>query len=191
MNVQTQRMSLPSDRYERNIIRYIVRYGGEIFPVSYTDQETGLPVVQNWRVIDFIYSELAADGITFSHPLYARVLNLALDASANPDVEWNSVRYFRNLTNEPEAQNLAFDLMQDRYDAMGIARNEEHLEVLIPRCVLELKNSLLTMQIRDIIVRLRNLMPSDDARQLMVQLSDLKKIQAMFDKELGERVITG
>ncbi len=188
---QPQRMSLPSDRYERNIIRYIVRYGGEIVSISFTDPETNAPFSQDWRVIDFIYSELAADEITLQHPLYAHMFNLAIDASADPNVAWDSVRYFRNLHNDPQAQQLAFDLLQDKYDAMGIAANEERLDVLVPRCVLELKNSLLTMQIQGVMNQLRRPSPNDNIMELMSKLTMLKKVQEVFSKELGERVIIG
>lgn len=185
------RVSLYSDRFERNIIRYIVRYGGQTFAFSYSDPETLQTITENWRVIDFIFSELNADQVILQHPLYARMFQMALDASADPAVEWDSVRFFCNLMQDPEAQNLAFDLLQDKYDAMGIAHNEEQLEVLIPRCVLELKNALLTMQIRDITSRLRHPSPTDDLRSLMEELANLKKIQTLFDKELGERVVIG
>lgn len=183
------RTPLLSDRYERNILRYIIRYGGQTFEYVYNDPESGKPVVENWRVIDFIYSELSADQIDFDHPLYQRVLQLALDASSNPDVEWDSVRFFVNLNDDPEAQKLAFDLMQDKYDAMGIVQHEERLEYIIPRSILELKNSIVTMQIRELQSKLRNPSPQDDIRDIMTRFNDLKKIQSLFDKELGERVI--
>ncbi len=183
------RTPLLSDRYERNVIRYIIRYGGQTFEYSYADPESGKPVVENWRVIDFIYAELSADQIVFDHPLYNRVLQLALDASANPEEAWDSIRYFRNLNDDPEAQKLAFDLLQDKYDAMGIVQNEERLEYIIPRCILELKDSIITMQIRKLQGKLRNPSPQDDIRDIMTRYNDLKKIQSLFDKELGERVI--
>ena len=178
-----------SDRYERNVIRYIVRYGGQTFEFSYYNPENGEKITENWRVIDFIYAELNADGVVFHHPLYSRMLNLAFEASADPEIAWDSVKFFSNLISDPEAQNLAFDLMQDRYDAMGIAQNEERMDIIIPRCVLELKNSLLTMQIQSIYKRLRQPNADDDPRTLMTELNELKKIQSVFDKELGERVV--
>lgn len=188
---QYTRRQLLSDRFERNIIRYIVRYGGQTFAFSYINADTGQPESADVRVIDFIYSELTGDDVIFQHPLYARMFDLALNASTDESQPWDSVRFFRNLNEDPEAQKLAFDLLQDKYDAMGIAHNEEQLEVIIPRCVLELKNSLLTMQIQDLMMRLRNPNPGDDMLQLMTQINEIKKIQAVFDKELGERVVIG
>ena len=182
-----QRIPLLSDRYERNIIRYIVRYGGQLFPFTYINPEDNQPVTQNFRVIDFIYNELNADGVVFLHPLYARMYQLALDASEDTTIEWNSTRFFSNLHTDPEAQSTALDLSQDRYDAMGVAQNDEQLDVLIPRCVLELKNCILMMEIEALTAQLRD--PSKDIMQIMQQLKEKKEIQKIFDKELGERVI--
>lgn len=186
-----QRTPLLSDRYERNIIRYIVRYGGELFAFSYIDAETQQPTAENWRVIDFIFSELSYDQVEFKHPLYARMFDLALKASADQNVAWDSVRYFRNLNDDPEAQSMAYDLLQDKYDAIGVAVNNEKdkLDVLIPRSVLELKNSLLSMQIQELHKRLKHPAPGDDILKLMSELNEKKNIQKIFDKELGERVV--
>jgi len=185
--VVPQRISLLSDRFERNIIRYIVRYGGQSFPFTWINQETNQSMTQDFRVIDFIYNELNADGVVFQHPLYARMYQLALDASEDYSVEWNSIRFFSNLHSDPEAQSTALDLSQDRYDAMGVAQNDEQLDVLIPRCVLELKNCILTMEIEALTQRLK--VPSSDMMQIMQELKQKKEIQKIFDKELGERVI--
>lgn len=182
-----QRISLLTDRYERNIIRYIVRYGGQLFSFTYINQETRQTETQNFRVIDFIYNELNADGVIFQHPLYARMYQLALDASEDPNVTWDSTRFFSNLHSDPEVQSTAIDLSQDRYDAMGVAQNDENLDVLIPRCVLELKNCILTMEINALTARLKT--PSSDMLEVMQQLKEKKEIQKIFDKELGERVI--
>ena len=185
--VTPQRIPLLSDRFERNIIRYIVRYGGEKFTFSYINQETKEPATVEIRVIDFIYNELSSDEVTFKHPLYAKMYQLALDASEDLNAVWESNKFFTNYHADPEVQQLALDLSQDRYDAMGVAQNNEQLEALIPRCVLELKNCILTMEIEDLTNRLRH--PSDDMLEVMQQLQEKKQIQKIFDKELGERVI--
>lgn len=182
-----QRIALLSDRFERNIIRYIVRYGGQFFKFSYYNQEEKQQQTIDIRVIDFIYNELNSDEVVFQHPLYARMYQLALDASEDINVVWDSNRFFSNLHSDPEVQQTALDLSQDRYDAMGVAQNEEQLDVLIPRCVLELKDCLLRMEINDLTLRLKS--PTEDSTEIMRQLVEKMQIQKIFDKELGERVI--
>lgn len=189
LNPQPTPTPSPTDWYERHIIRYIVRYGGQSFEITYND-ENGAKQSQMIRVIDFYYNELAVDEVTFNHPLYARMYNMALAASEDTSVEWDSVRFFRNLNQDPEAQRLALDLMQDKYETMGLAKNVEPLDVVIPRSVLELKNCILTMQIDDELRKMKQLQPGDNPRDIIARITELKKIQKLFDKELGERVIT-
>ncbi len=179
-----------TDRFERNIVKHIVRHGGETFQFSFFDQETKQKQNVDVRVIDFIYNELSSDELTFQHPLYARIYQLALDASADAAVPWDSVRYFSNLFGDPEVQQTAVNLMQDRYDALGVVQNVERLDILVPRSILELKNCILEQQIAALTQQLRTTADPQQVMQLMNDLNDKVAIKKLFDKELGERVIT-
>ena len=184
--------SLPNSpiyRYERNIIKEIVRHGGETFPFTYYNEETKKPEQVEIRVIDFIYEELNADEVAITHPLYARVYQMALDATVDVNVPWDSVRFFSNLYDDPEVQQLAINLMQDRYEALGVAQNTGKVEVLVPRSVLELKSCILSEEINDITRKLRLPIPKEEKDQLLALLTQKMQIQKIFDKELGERVI--
>ncbi len=177
---------LPTDRFERNLIRYLVRYGGEYFPFSYVD-ENGLKQEESWRVVDFIGSDLSQEGIEFHHPLYARMLQLAYEGSSDPEAEFNSIRFFTSQT-DPDVNKTALDLAEDRNEALGIARNEEELKDAVPRALLELKECILRMQIEDLQQQLR--IPGCSI-EVMQELTRLTEIKRLFDKELGERIITG
>ena len=187
-----QATSYPSrltDRFERNIIKHIVRHGGETFTFSYFNLEDKKQENVDIRVIDFIYNELNADELTLQHPLYARMYNLALDASADPSVAWDSVKFFSNRFDDPEVQQTAINLLQDRYDALGIAENIERIDILVPRSILELKNCILEQEIDALTQELRITPDHNKCNELMQQLSEKIKIKKSFDKELGERVI--
>ncbi|MBR5068387.1 MAG: DNA primase [Bacteroidales bacterium] len=178
-----------TDRFERNIIKHIVRHGGETFTFSYFNEAEKKQENVDVRVIDFIYNELHADEVIFQHPLYARMFNLALDVSANLDVPWDSVKFFSNIFDDPEVQQTAINLMQDRYDALGIAQNVERIDILVPRSILELKNCILEQQIDSITQELRNTSDPVKSNELMKALNEKIVIKKSFDKELGERVI--
>ena len=179
-----------TDRFERNIIKYIVRHGGETFTFSYFNEDEKKKQKLDVRVIDFIDYELNNDGVTFQHPLYARMYQMALDASVDASVPWDSVRFFSNKFDDPEVQQTAVNLMQDRYDALGVAQNVERIDVLVPRSILELKNCILEQQIDAITQELRVTTDVNRSNELMQQLSEKIDIKKYFDKELGERVIT-
>jgi len=181
-------VNTPFARYERNIIKLIVRHGGDTFPYKYTGED-GKPAVYDYRVIDFVYNELSGDEVTLEHPLYAHMLDLALQASADATQAWDSVRYFSNLYSDSEAQQLAVNLLQDRYEALGIAENVERLDILAPRAILELKSAILQHEIDDLTRQLR--MPTDAAlkMEIMQQLLQKNAVKKEFDKQLGERVV--
>lgn len=181
--------SRPTDRFERNIIGLIVRHGGEIFDFVFDNPDTKQKEVYPFRVIDFIYSELNNDQVALQHPLYARMYQMALDASADSNVVWDSVRFFSNLFNDPEVQHTADNLMQDRYEAMGTVEHQEQLDVLVPRSVLELKACILQTDIDNLTRQLRN--PSDPSmlNAIMTELYQKKELMKIFDKQLGERVV--
>lgn len=174
-----------TDIFERNILRYIVRYGGESFDVTLYN-EKGEPVIQTWRVIDFIGSDLHADGIEFHHPLYAKMLQLAYDASDNPDVEFNSIRFFTGYP-DPVISRLALDLTTGRIITNVV--NEENLSMAIPRALLELKECMMRIEIADLNAQLRN--RPDNYAEIFQRLMECNEIKKQLDKDLGERIVTG
>ena len=178
----------PTDRFERNIIRNIVRHGGKSFDYKCYDENDQL-VCERWRVIDYIGCVLQHDEIEFNVPLYAKMLQLAYDASEDPNYEWDSVKFFTTY-NDPEVSRLALSLESDRYDALGIAKNVEDLDILIPRCVLELQECIVRTEINDCNKALKYPSPDTDVIKIMQRLQELYNIKKVFDKELGERIVT-
>ena len=178
----------PTDRFERNIIRNIVRHGGKSFDYKCYDENDQL-VCERWRVIDYIGCVLQQDEIEFNVPLYAKMLQLAYDASEDPNSEWDSVKFFTTY-NDPEVSRLALSLESDRYDALGIAKNVEDLDILIPRCVLELQECIVRTEINDCNKALKYPSPDTDVVKIMQRLQELYNIKKVFDKELGERIVT-
>ena len=177
-----------TDRFERNIIRNIVRHGGKSFECKWLD-ENNQQQVERWRVIDYIGYVLNNDDIHFHVPLYAKMLQMAYEATEDPNADWDSVKFF--TTNEdPEVSKLALSLESDRYDALGIAKNIEDLDVLIPRCLLELQECIVRTEIESCRKALKNPSPNDDIMAIMSRLHELYDIKKEFDKDLGERIVT-
>lgn len=185
--VPAVRADYPSDQYEQQLIRDIVRHGGECFVLNGFDEQ-GRPVQQTCRVIDYIFNELSADGLAFKHPLYARMYQMSLDASADPAVPWNSIRFFLDNNTDPEAQQMAITLMEDRYEGLGVAENNERLDIVLPRNVLELKDCILNMQLKYLHWMLSQ--PGVDTMAIMKRICELQVVKRNFDKALGDRIIT-
>lgn len=175
-----------TDRFERNIIKYIVRYGGNLFTLRWIEPD-GTPQEQQWRVIDYIGYDLTQDEICFQHPLYARMYQMALDASADPGKEFNSIRFFCSQE-DPDVNRMALELSDDRYDALGIVDHNEELEIIIPRCLLELKEAIVRNELKELHQQLRS--PNADTVAILQRMNDLNLIKKALDKDLGERIIT-
>lgn len=175
-----------TDPYERSIIRSVIRYGGQKFNLKWRD-ENGELQIEEWRVIDFIGTELASDSISFQNPLYAKVLQIAFDATNDPDAEFNSVRFF-SYHEDPAVSQLALELVEDRAEALGIAQNEEVLESYIPRVILELKECLLRIEIESLQEQMKA--PNIDLTPIIQRMQQCLEIKKEFDRVLGERVIT-
>lgn len=65
--------------HEKNLLQYVVRYGYcDLF-----EQEDEQHQMRMYKVIDYIMEELKADEITFSHPLYRKMMELAIEQRAH------------------------------------------------------------------------------------------------------------
>lgn len=180
--------SRPTDRYELNIIRNIVRHGGKIFTDRWEDEQHQIQE-EKWRVIDYIGYVLSQDEIYFNVPLYAKMLQMAYDASVDKNVEWDSLKFFTNHE-DLEVSKLALSLESDRYDALGVAKNIEDLDVLIPRCVHELQECIIRTEIDALNKELKYAGPDTDILKINTRLKELYDIKVIFEKELGERIVT-
>ena len=182
------RVSLPTDIYERNIIQCIVKYGGEVFNDVWQDENNQMHSDQ-WKVIDYIKYILQQDEIEFQHPLYAKMLKLAVDETADTNKIFSSTKFFFNYPDD-DVRNCALSLESDRYNALGIVQEETNLDVLIPRCVQELQECLVRIEIDTLRKELKDPNVGDKAIEIMSRLNDLYIIKKELDKILGERIIS-
>ena len=182
------RVSLPTDIYERNIIQCIVKYGGEVFNDVWQDENNQMHSDQ-WKVIDYIKYILQQDEIEFQHPLYAKMLKLAVDETADTDKIFCSTKFFFNYPDD-DVRNCALSLESDRYNALGIVQEETNLDVLVPRCVQELQECLVRIEIDTLRKDLKDPNVGDKAIEIMSRLNDLYIIIKELDKILGERIIS-
>ena len=78
---------------ERELIRYILRYGFATMP--YYNEVT--EAYDSCRVIDYIARELAADNITFTHPLYARMYDEARQILPEAAAEYGELQLAQRI----------------------------------------------------------------------------------------------
>ena len=94
---------------ERLLIQNIIRHGEEVI---YKGVETEDGQIINLNVAQYIDYDLGADGLEFSNPLFNRILQEAVEHSAEPD--FKADLYFMQHP-DPEVSQLAANLGIDRH----------------------------------------------------------------------------
>jgi hypothetical protein len=112
---------------------------------------------------------------------------MALDASEDPNVPFDSVRFFSTCPDETISRTST-DMLADKYATFGIPEADDQLSALIPRAVLELKCSIIRTQIAELQEQLKD--PSADIAQVMAALNEKNEIRKLLEKDLGERIIS-
>lgn len=180
------------DALEANLLRYLVRYGER--PVfTGESREAGLPEL---TVAGFVCQELKADDIVLENPLYKRMLEEIESHFDNP--AFKPERYFLNHP-EPQVSLAAASMVFDPYELSKIhSRHQpvsdeaDHLDEVIPRVLLELKNGILVAIVSETENKLKEAAAAhDDAAvtALSARLMELQQVRKDLAKTLGDRII--
>ena len=207
--INTNTVITPFDKFEREIIRYVVRYGN--FPI-YQKFETrkrkeGKTVIEEQvlleegpGVTEFVQFDLERDNITFSNNLYRLMFDKAVEHIGDKD--FNSGNYFLNYPSN-KVSRLASDLLSDRYQLSNIHSKilgeevgdkssrlleQNHLSNFVPRATTELKNAYVMQKIEEVKEEIKN-SEHDRYPELITQLKQLQDIKRVLAKELGERIV--
>lgn len=199
----------PYDKYELEILRYIIRYGNTPIYKKFEKhkRKEGKAVIEEELLVEvgpgvteFVLFDLERDKIEFSNDLYRQVFEEAVDHLE--DASFDSGRYFLSHP-DPEISKLASELMSDRYHLSKIhskilgeevgARDsrlseENQLNSYVPRATTELKNAYILHKIKEIREEMKAGDP-DKNLSLIVELKQLQEIKKVLSKELGERII--
>jgi DNA primase len=199
----------PYEKYERQIIRYIIRYGMKPIYRRFEKEkrregkkaiEVDVLVEEGPLVIHFVKYDLERDHIEFTHPLYRQVFEEAVEKSVEADFVPD--KYFLYHP-DSKISELASEVMTDKYHLskihaklLGESMNdkdsclieENSLETLVPRATTELKNAYILQKIE----KVKKAMQTADSNQMITLLQELQQLQNIkkeLAKILGERII--
>jgi DNA primase len=179
---------------ERNIIRYLIRYGErELYSVPDEKQE-GRSV--SISVARYILTELAHDHLAFAHPLHVFILK-EIEKHVD-DPSFVPASYFVQH-HDPEISRLSSDLVADRYvlsklytNNPAVVTDSDRLMESIPRVMFEYKNKIVLLSLKEKMLALKHANEEHDEeseRSLMNEISQLNYIKSQLSKTLGERII--
>lgn len=199
----------PYDRFEREIIRYIIRYATTPMFIRYKLEkrkinreivEEKVPIEIGPTVIDFVKYDFERDHISFTNPLYRQIFEEVCEHSV--DENFDSTRYFSVHPN-PQIGRIAADLLSDKYHLSKIhaksigeeidsedsrLAEKNDLENLVPRATTELKYAYILEKIKEIKKTMQSA-NSDELITLITQLQELQTIKKELSKLLGERIV--
>ena len=209
LNVSSKLPVSRFDRFEREILKYIVRYGN--FPIYQKFEtrkrkegknviEEEILVEEGPGVIEFIHFDLERDNITLTNELYRFMFEKAVENL--DDESFNASSYFLQYP-DPKVSKLASDLLSERYQLSNIHSKmlgeevgdkssrlleQNHLSTFVPRATTELKNAYVLKKIEEIKQDIKS-SKDDGYIELITQLQQLQEVKRVLAKELGERIV--
>lgn len=179
-------------KYERLIIQMVVRYGEKVM-CNVTDEEgKETPVT----VIEYIVNDLKEDELSFHNPLHRRILTEA--AEHIHDNGFTAERYF---IAHPDAvvSTAATELASERYQlskyhskTQKLITDEERLYEMIPMLMINFKNAIVAEELKHIMYALQDPEVANDDEKCaatMQRYKEMKEIQSLMAKRLGDRVV--
>ena len=213
--LKTSRSASPYNHFEREIVRYIIRYGKLPIFVKYDmenkmvdGKQVEVEVVDEHgpSVIEVIKSDLSRDSFLFDrdsffyNETYRKIFEEACENVGNDD--FDTVKYYINHP-DPDVSQIAVDLVSDPYQlskihakAIGERENDKSsklrernsLDRLVVRATTELKNAYVMQRIKDVKERIKK---ADESNliELMTELKELQDLKMILAKSLGERIV--
>ena len=183
----TQRGSEGEAAIESMLIRTIIRHGGETL---YDNVETDDGATISLTVAQYISFNLSTDGLSFSNPIYNKVLEEA--ARFTTDDNFDSATYFSRHP-DVEVSSLATDMLVDPVQlskSLQMRKEENSLQNHVEHLILDFRLNYVDSHMKDV-QRQIILNASDPERmvQLMQQYKELQEVRNQLAKKLGSNIL--
>ena len=175
---------------EIQLVKALIRYGEKVVCYIEAGEEKQKPL----SVIEYIALDLKQDDLQFHNPLH-RALLAEAESKLHQD-GFCAERYFLAHPN-PEISRLAADMVNDRYrlsknNEQAIIKDEERLNELIPRLLVDFKLAILEEDMKQTIQQLSIPEVSQNPQQVMAIMAHYKSLTDILKgmaKEAGDRVV--
>ena len=172
---------------ESMLIRTIIRHGGEVL---YDNVETDDGEITSLTVAQYISFNLKADALTFSNPIYNKVLEEA--ARFTTDDNFDSATYFSRHP-DVEVSSLAIDMLVDPVQlskSLQMRKEENSLQNHVEHLILDFRLNYVDSHMKDV-QRQIILNANDPERmmQMMQQYKDLQEVRNQLAKKLGSNIL--
>ena len=159
---------------ERLLIQNIIRHGEEVI---YKGVETEDGQIINLNVAQYIDYDLGADSLEFSNPLFNRILQEAVEHSAEPD--FKADLYFMQHP-DPEVSQLAANLGIDRHQlsrSFQVNSNINLLRQRIEHLILDFRMDIVSQHLKELQRKMKEV--GSDMAQVKELMEDYKQTQEL------------
>lgn len=170
-----------SSTVETMLAQMIIRHGEVII---YRNLETEDGDTINLNVAQYIAYDLGQDGLSFSIPLYNRILDEAVAHSSEKG--FKSETYFLNHP-DVEMSKVAGDLSSDSVQlskSLQKELSEDGLREQVTHLILDFRMNYIEGKLRELETRMKQ-SPAEEQLRLMPELMDLREIRNTLAKRLG------
>ena len=172
---------------EHLLLREVVRHGDEVI---YADVEMDDGSTTNFNVAQYIAYDLGQDGLTFSNPLYNRMLAEAVAHSS--DEGFKAEAYFMNHP-DIEVSQMAARLAVDRHQLSGrfvLQPREGSLRQRVIHLVMDLRMDIVSHRLKEIQMAMRQATGDmERIMQLMEEYKDTQQLRDLLARRLGSDVV--
>ena len=179
-------------KYERLILQMVVRYGEKVLCNVPDEEGKETPIT----VTEYVVNDLKEDDLAFHNPLHRQMLSEA--AAHMHDSAFIAERYFLAHP-DPIISKLSVDLINVRYQlskyhskSQKIVTDEERLYELVPMLMINFKYAIVTEELKHMLYALQDPALAHDNEKcdsLMQRYNELRTVQSIMAKRLGDRVV--
>ncbi|WP_276806236.1 DNA primase [Bacteroides stercorirosoris] len=179
-------------KYERLILQMVVRYGEKVMCNVPDEEGNETPVT----VTEYVVNDLKEDELAFHNPLHRQMLTEAAEHIHNEG--FTAERYFLSHPDQVISK-LSTELIADRYQlskyhskAQRLITDEERLFELVPTLMINFKYAIVSEELKHMMFALQDPAVANDnekCNSLMQRYSELRSVQSVMAKRLGDRVV--
>lgn len=171
---------------EKMLVQMIIRHGDEVI---YRDLETDDGNTINFNVAQYIAYDLGQDNLSFSNPLFNRILDDAVRHS--DDQGFKAESFFLNHE-DVEISKVANMLSVDRVQlskSLQISRDDDGLREQVIHLILDFRMDYVEEQLKELEVKMRKTTEISEQMEIMQEVKDMREIRNALAKRLGKNIV--
>ena len=171
---------------EKMLVQMIIRHGDEVI---YRDLETDDGNTINFNVAQYIAYDLGQDNLSFTNPLFNRILDEAVRHS--DDQGFKAESFFLNHE-DVEISKVANMLSVDRVQlskSLQISRDDDGLREQVIHLILDFRMDYVEEQLKELEVKMRKTTEISEQMEIMQEVKDMREIRNALAKRLGKNIV--